>query len=212
LNNPGFFLGGIQAKRSIPVKEEPNYYPFGLTMAGISDKALKSNYAENKYRFNFGSELQNKEFSDGSGLELYDAHHRMFDPQLGRFGQIDPLADATNYLSPYNFGSNNPLSHLDPFGLVDTVVTTKTTNLAPVYVYGQKAQPINSFNLPNWNASDVRTWARNQGTYADRVHNNQLLSQGGDPASYTASLAMYKTWTQADKDGRAMILPYFDGH
>jgi len=28
-------------------------------MAGISEKALKSNYAENKYRFNGGNELQN---------------------------------------------------------------------------------------------------------------------------------------------------------
>jgi RHS repeat-associated protein len=87
-------------------------------MSGISDKALKTPYAENKYRFNGGNELQNKEFSDGSGLELYDAHARSFDPQLGRFWQIDSMSDKNNQesLTPYQFGADDPSRYNDPSG------------------------------------------------------------------------------------------------
>ncbi|HET6255229.1 MAG TPA: RHS repeat-associated core domain-containing protein [Puia sp.] len=99
-----------------PLLEEQHYYPFGLTMAGVSDKAVKTNYTENKYRYNAGTELQNKEFSDGTGLEYYDAGFRRLDPQLGRFSQMDPLSAATDYQTGYQFGGNNPVALNDPTG------------------------------------------------------------------------------------------------
>jgi RHS repeat-associated protein len=116
----------VQYKQG-PLLEENHYYPFGLTMAGISDKAVKTNYAQNKYRFNFGSELQNQEFSDGSGLETYDATYRMYDPQIGRFWQQDPLGELAEGWSPYAFVLDNPISLVDPLGDTATLPSVTVT-------------------------------------------------------------------------------------
>jgi RHS repeat-associated protein len=132
-----FFDNLSIAHYSSPLIEENHYYPFGLLMSGISDKAIKSNYAENKYRYNGGNELQNKEFSDGTGLEEYDANFRMYDPQLGRFWQLDPLADITEDYSPYSFAEDNPIVMDDPLGLLSD--STHPQVLPTATVVGHKA-------------------------------------------------------------------------
>ena len=112
-----------------PILEETHYYPFGLTMSGISSKAAGS--LENRKKFNDGTELQSKEFSDGSGLELYATDFRSYDPQLGRLWQIDPLAEVAYNISPYVFASNNPISINDPSGLKDSVREENSTPEKP---------------------------------------------------------------------------------
>ncbi|HXB36050.1 MAG TPA: DUF6443 domain-containing protein [Puia sp.] len=98
-----------------PVLETNDYYPFGLAMAATADMALKTQYEPNKYRYN-GKELQNQEFSNGSGLEQYDFGSRFYDQQLGRWGVIDPKADKYTSNSPYGYCLNNPLKFVDPEG------------------------------------------------------------------------------------------------
>lgn len=81
-----------------------NYYPFG----GVFNSWHVS--PENNYLFNAGSELN-------PVTETYETLFRGYDPWLGRFMQIDPLADFLPGINPYQFGFDNPILFNDPHGL-----------------------------------------------------------------------------------------------
>ncbi|MBL1220590.1 RHS repeat-associated core domain-containing protein [Chryseobacterium sp. L7] len=91
---------------SIAVLEENNYYAFGLKHEGYN--ILEGNPAYN-YGYN-GKELQKE-----SGWSDYGA--RMYMAEIGRWGVIDPLAEAMRRYSPYNYAFNNPVSFIDPDGM-----------------------------------------------------------------------------------------------
>jgi RHS repeat-associated protein len=105
-----------------PVVSAQNYYPFGLEIAGLSTKAIGFGGPANGYKYN-GKEIQNKEFSDGSGLEWEDYGARMYDPQIGRWYVSDLLAEKYFSETPFNYVLNNPVSFVDYDGM-DVYLTT----------------------------------------------------------------------------------------
>ena len=68
--------------------------------------------ASQPYRF-LGNELYTS-----NSLGLYDFSARMYDPTLGRFLSVDPMAEGYRHLSPYAYCAGNPVVYVDKDGQV----------------------------------------------------------------------------------------------
>lgn len=116
LGNVRLSYGDVDGNGSIDsaneILEENNYYPFGLKHSGYNQVA-NSNRSEAAEKYKFGG----KEWNDELGLNLYDFGARNYDPALGRWFNVDPLAEEFEGWTPYHYVHNNPINLIDPTGM-----------------------------------------------------------------------------------------------
>ena len=92
----------VVINQSGTVEETNHYYPFGGVFASTGNVQ--------PYKYN-GKELDAKK-----GLNWYDYGARHYDAALGRFTTNDRFAEKYHSMSPYQYGANNPVKHIDVKG------------------------------------------------------------------------------------------------
>lgn len=90
-----------------PVIQSDSFYPFGLTF----DSYTRENSVPNKFKF------QSQEHIDDLGLGWIQFKWRNHMPDIGRFFNVDPLADKYVYNSPYAFAENKVINGNELEGL-----------------------------------------------------------------------------------------------
>ncbi|BFP43259.1 hypothetical protein FGF1_41040 [Flavobacteriaceae bacterium GF1] len=142
---------------SSEIIEENNYYPLGLKMRGFnSNVSPLGNSVAKRYKYN------NKELQDELGLGWYDLGARNYDPTIGRFFNVDPLAEDYSFQSVYAFAANNPISFvdingegvLDDFHIYEdgSILRIKTDDATDTFI----------FHNSNGNQHDIATLEKNE--------------------------------------------------
>ena len=134
------------------VEQVSDYYPFGLTFNSYQ----RENSVDQRWKF------QGQEHIDDLGLNWDSFKWRNHQPDIGRFFNIDPLAEKYYHNSPYAFSENKVIAHVELEGLesVNFMVAKFTANKTE---FRSPEQAIRNPSIPkNGTFGDVRPHTSNE--------------------------------------------------
>ncbi|EAT38080.1 AAEL009993-PA [Aedes aegypti] len=120
-----------------------------------------------------------QEFDEETGL--YNYHARLYDPDIGRFFQMDPMEQ---YASPYKYAGNSPVSQIDPDGQIAVTLVLMIIG-AIVGAYLGAASANNSWNPAKWAWGDKKTWI---GLFAGAIMGAFAVYGGAATFSYFTAM------------------------
>ena len=118
----------------ITTLDRNDYYPFGMSFLKTGLSAYDPMAIPYNYKFQ-GQELQETGF--------YDFGARMYMSDVGRWTQIDPLAEKYPGWNPYSYTMDNPVNLIDPTGMSAEEAykpTPREAALMSKHVYGDKVK------------------------------------------------------------------------
>jgi RHS repeat-associated protein len=163
------------------VQQEDHYYPFGMTLGGQSWQNTLQN-TKNDYLYN------GKEFQNELGLDWYDYGARFYDAALGRFSTQDAYAEKYHFMSPYQYGANNPIKYIDVNGDSTAYFTASGSYLFTINDKNENGiTVISSRKLLNF-------WAK----FADLANNGKLMESTDQLRSFGDTYMAEDMWSYND--------------
>jgi uncharacterized protein RhaS with RHS repeats len=136
---------------------------------------------------------------------LYDYGARWYDPAVGRFIGVDPIADQFAHLSVYNYASNDPVKNIDLHGLQG--VPNFIVNRALSDLNRQLGSPAEKINSAT---SSISPETKNRASLATKGVSNLTLGVLGTAAG--AAVAGGSGGFAAPVGGAIMTMLLTSGH